>query len=315
MQGKIRGDRGAEDHLPARTGMPHGKLPGVQELTRKVRAASVNAISGDGVSEVFEVDAYLVRASGLRLAFEKAESSVTGEQFPRGLGRPGAGPVGNRHAFAVDRVARDGAGDHAGRGPGFAADDGEVSFPRGAFGELPGEGRVRGIVFRHEDAPARVFVQAVHHAGAQGMASVGKLARVVQQGIDQSARPVARCGVHNEARRFVQANEVLVLVDDVEGDFLRLRGGVRGFGRRFLRVHFIARTDGMRGLGRGAIDRNEPAGNGALPACAAHVRPSSGQPTVEARRGVFGNSAAGHERNAGGFPAAAQGLPWRSLPR
>jgi len=120
--------------------MPDREFPGVKKLPRKIGATAVNAIAGHGVSEVLEVDAYLVGAAGFRAALEEAD------------------------ALPVDRVTRDGRGDHAGRGARFAANNGQVSFLRGALGELFGQRSVRRVVFRHEYATACVFVQTMHHA-------------------------------------------------------------------------------------------------------------------------------------------------------
>lgn len=144
--------------------MPDREFPCVKKLPRKIGAAAVNAIAGHGVSEVLEVDAYLVGAAGFRAALEETESSVARHEFPRCFGRAGSGAVRNGHALPVDRVTRDGRGDHAGRGARFAANNGQVSFLRGALGELFGQRSVRGVVFRHEYATARVFVQTMHHA-------------------------------------------------------------------------------------------------------------------------------------------------------
>lgn len=136
----------------------------MKKLPRKIGAAAVNAIAGHGVSEVLEMDAYLVGAAGFRTALEEAESPVARHEFPCGFGGAGSGAVRNGHALPVDRVTRDGRSDHASRGARFAANDSQVSFLRGALGELFGQRGVCGVVFRHENATARVFVQTVHHA-------------------------------------------------------------------------------------------------------------------------------------------------------
>ncbi|HYK42409.1 MAG TPA: pseudouridine synthase, partial [Thermoanaerobaculia bacterium] len=46
-------------------------------------------------------------------------------------------------------------------------------------------------------------------------------AHVVEQRVDESARAVARRGVHHEPRRLVDGEEVSVFVEDREGNVLR----------------------------------------------------------------------------------------------
>jgi hypothetical protein len=58
----------------------------MEKLPRKIGSTAVNAIAGDRMSEVFEVNAYLVGAACFGAAFEEAQLPVAGHQFPGGLG-------------------------------------------------------------------------------------------------------------------------------------------------------------------------------------------------------------------------------------
>lgn len=265
--------------------MSYLEFPRVEKLARVVGAAAVDAVACDGMTQMFQVDADLVRPARARTAFQQAEFSVGGHDFPCRLGRTGPGPVRDRHALAVNRVARDGAIDHAGRGAGFAPNNSQVGFSRAAIGKLRGQSSVCGVVFCHEDAPARVFVQPVHHARTHGMTAGGKLSRVVKQGVDQRARPVSGCGMDDEAGRLVEADEIVVFVEDFDGNILRHGVAVRLRGWRFLRTDFVSRVHGGRGFGSRTVERDQTGADGPLPASAAHLRPCLGQPTVEARGG------------------------------
>lgn len=294
------------------------ELPRVEELAGVVGAAPVDAVTGDGMPQMFEMDTDLVRPARAGTAFKQAEFSIGGHDFPCRLGCAGTGPVRYRHALAVDRVARDGPIDHAGRGAGFAANHSQIGLPRAAVGELRSQRRVRSVVFCHEDAAACVFVQPVHHARTHGMTPRGKLGRVMQQGVDQCPRPIAGRGMDDEAGRFVEADEIVVLVEDFDRNVFRHGVAVRLRGRGFLGADFVSRVHGGRGFGSRTVDRDQTRADGPLPARAAHLRPCPGEPTVEARGGCLGDFLAGvggHCGNAVAYRPFAQGLPLRSFPR
>ena len=59
------------------------------------------------------------------------------------------------------------------------------------------------------------------HAVAGGELSLA----VKEQGVDQRPLLVARAGVHHHVFGFVDHQQVLVLVDDIQRDLLRLRQG------------------------------------------------------------------------------------------
>ncbi len=267
---------------------------------------------------MFEMHADLVRAPRFRPAFEKAQFSLRGEQTPRGLGRSRPLAMGHGHPLAVDRMPCDGGRDHAGRGARFPPHHREVNFLRGAFRELARQCGVGRVVFGQEDAAARVLVQPVHHARPRRGSSGREPAGVVQHGVDQGAGAIPHGGVHDQPRRFVQAEEILVFVEDFERDVLRLDFRAHFLRRRFLRAYLVARADARGGLGGRAIDLDQPRGDGALPARAAEVGPGLGQPAIEARGGLFGGFAPGwcaHVLNAGEDRPSAQGLPLPSFPR
>ncbi|MEY3480832.1 MAG: hypothetical protein RIQ71_1607 [Verrucomicrobiota bacterium] len=298
--------------------MRYGQFPGMQQLARKIGAAPVDPVAGDGMSEVFQMDADLVRATGFRPAFEQTQLAVCGDELPRGFRRARAGPVGHSHSLAVHRMAGNGSGDDTCRGAGFAPDHGEIGFSCSALRELQCQRGMRGVVFRHENATAGVLVQAMHDTGAKRMATRRKFSRVVQQRVNQRPSPVAHGGVDNQPRRFVEADEIVVLVQYFERDVFRLRVRACFNCRRFLRANIVARPQRLRCARRGTVDRNESCGDGALPTGAADIRPDFGKPAIKAGYGLFGGLTAdlgGHEVNAEEDRAIAQGLPLPMTPR
>ena len=232
---------------------------------------------------MFQMHADLVGAAGFGTALEEREVSRRFQHAPCGLGLAGPGAAADGHALAVHGVAGDGAVHGTGRGAGAAADHGEVSFFRGALGELPGERGVGGIVFRDQDATAGVLVETVDDSRSQGVAARGDEAAVVEDGVDQRALPVTRGGMDNEAGRLVQAEQVVVLVEDVERDVLGhgLHRRRRGRGRHGLDA--VARSHGIGRAGGGAVQFDQAGGERFLPAGAAELRPLRREPAVEPR--------------------------------
>ena len=161
---------------------------------------------------------------------------------------------------------------------------------RGAFGELLGEVGEGAVVFGHEDAAAGVLIETVHDAGAERVATGGHGAAVVEDGVDQRALPMPGGGVDDEPGGFVEAEQVIVLIENVERDILGLNvGGSDGLGRN-LCVDAVAFPHGIGSAGGVAIDADESSGERFLPAGAAELRPLFGQPAVEARGSEVGGA-------------------------
>ena len=233
--------------------MVDGDTPSVEQLARMVGPAAIGAVTRDGMAEVFQMHADLVRAAGFRAAFEERKVSLGSQHAPSGLGFARVGAPADSHALAMDRVPCDGAVDDTGRGAGASAHDGEIRFARRAVGKLARESGVRGIIFRDEDATAGVLVETVDDAGAQDMTAGGNARAMVEDRVDQRALPVTRGGMDDEAGRLVQTKQVLVLVDDVEGNVLG-RGQRRRFRRRWRRgLDVVSRGHGIGRTGDGVI--------------------------------------------------------------
>lgn len=269
--------------------MGDGEFPSVEELPRKVGAPAVGAVAGDGVAEVLQMHADLVGASGLGAAFNERKVSAGEKNAPEGFGGAGAGTLAYAHALAMDGMAGDGAGDAAGGGSGASAHDGEISFAGGAIGELLGEVLVGEFIFRHEDAAAGVLVQTVDDAGAEGVAALADGSAVVEDGVDEGAVPMTDGGMNDEASGFVEAEEVGVLIQNLERDVFGAGLDGRGFGFGRTGEDAIAGVDGIGGAGGLVIDGDKTGGEGFLPAGAADLRLLRGEPAVETRGGGLGH--------------------------
>lgn len=86
---------------------------------------------------------------------------------------------------------------------------------------------MRMFVFSHDQQSGSVFVQTVDNARPSLGPDASEAPHVVEQGIDQRSRPVSVRRMHHHTRGFVQDNEIIILINDVQGDVLRfcsLRG-------------------------------------------------------------------------------------------
>ena len=112
------------------------------------------------------------------------------------------------------------------------------------------------VALGDEEDARGVAVEAVDDAGAELAADAGEVADVVEQGVDEGARAVAGRGMHDDARRLVDRDQVLVLVEDRERDRLGLdRDGAR---LRHLDRDVLAGAHRPRGPGRVPATRTAP---------------------------------------------------------
>jgi hypothetical protein len=133
-----------------------------------------------------------------------AEDTECGEGF--------AAPVGDGHFLSVDFVSGDGCGDFSVGDAGATLDECEVGFFDLACGELGGDGGLGGVGFRNEEAAACFLVEAVNDAGSLDAADHGEAAEVMDERVDDRAGRVSRARVNDEAGRFVEDDEVGILV-------------------------------------------------------------------------------------------------------
>ena len=135
---------------------------------------------------------------------------------------------------------------------------------------------------RHQQAGG-VLVQPVHDPRPLDAADPGQAAAaMVQQGIDQRAPLVARRGVHHHSGRFVDDNQMLILMDDIERDILR---NWRSFNRR--RHHHLDLVAGVQFFAslhhRLLVDADPSVCNERLKSRPRHIRRLAGQKSVQPR--------------------------------
>lgn len=224
------------------------QLVGVEHLAGKGDAevaegfaASVLLVSSNGVADVGEMHADLMRSAGqgldaqVRGVIEALQDAIAGECFSS-LGG------GGDHLFSVLAAAGDMRLDESAFFGRRSDDNSAVFLVNRAGLELLCEPVVCHIVLSHDDAAGGVLIQPVNNAGAKRMPASGKLSAVGEQRVDKGVRRITCCWVHDETRGFVDHDEVIVFVKDVEGDVL-------GFESGFLRRR-KNRFDSITGLDR-----------------------------------------------------------------
>ena len=135
-----------------------------------------------------------------------------------------------------------------------APDEGHIAAPHRAgaavVGELLGQRFVRAVVLGRHHQPGGVLVEPVHDARAPTPPMPERLgAAMGDQRVDQRAGLVAGGGMHHQALRLVDDDDVVVLKDDIERDILAL--GLGGDGLRHVDCDRIAGGDMISGVADG----------------------------------------------------------------
>src|SRR6185312_10952286 len=146
----------------------------------------------------------------------------------------------NRHFLAVARAAPDVAGNLARERARHAPDDRPIksAYPaRRESGREAGMG-VGGLGDHHQ--PARILVETMDDPRPLHAADAGKtVAAMRKKGVDESPIEISRGRMDDEARRLIEHDEIVILVADVKGEWLRRRP-IR-YRRRDLDQEYLAR--------------------------------------------------------------------------
>ena len=86
----------------------------------------------------------------------------------------------------------------------------------GVLGELLRETLVGRIIFRRDEYAGCPAVEAMNDPGPEHPANSGEVATMMEQRVDQRTAWMARCGMNNDARSFVDYDEIRVLVEHYE---------------------------------------------------------------------------------------------------
>src|SRR6266850_690151 len=136
--------------------------------------------------------------------------------------RKGAAPsTHNRHPRAVTWVAGDGLIDTAGVSLKAAMDQGDIGLEHCAVAELLGQVFKGAFGFRDHQQSGSIPIQTVHNTWTHGSGARGQLLEVIGKSICECTGMYSRCWMDYQASRFVNDEQEIVLVDDVNWHIFR----------------------------------------------------------------------------------------------
>ncbi len=224
----------------------------------KLRGAAVKRVAEDRMFEGGEVHTNLMRASGVELDFDERGGTKLLEDGPVGAGIAGvcgfAGRPGG-HSYAALGIAGDGKFDGAFCSGEFSLDEREIGFLNGTRAKGFGKFGVREIVFGDEDCAARIFVEAMNDSRAQRVAALRERLATAEKRVDERAARVPCSGVNGHASGFVDDDELVVLIKNIERDGFGF--GFKRWTRLGLNGDALAAFEFLAGFGGLAVDLDE----------------------------------------------------------
>jgi hypothetical protein len=146
-----------------------------------------------------------------------------------------------------------------------------------------------GVVLGHKDHAGSFLVEAMDDAWTQGIARLGKRLTATEERVDERAGDCASASVNGHASGFVDDDDVLVFVKDIERDGFGF--GADGRAPGDFESDFFATAKMERAFLCGiAIDLDETGFDQFLDASAAELGALGGDEAVEARAGIGGGS-------------------------
>jgi hypothetical protein len=265
-RGEVGGQRRLEAQPRAGDRVIELEQRGVQRLAAErrcdrgqwARRPAVQRIAEQRPAVVGGVDPDLVGAAGLqpepdqRRAGEWLDHGPVGDRRLAG-GDPGREPLAIGRVTAVQGAQRAGGRRRRRGGDAEVLADDATGLATALGGERRAERRVRAIALGDDHRAAGVLVEPVDDAGAERAADPAEVPAMKQQRVDQRAAGMSGRGMHDQAGRLVDGDQVGVLVQHGErqvlGDQLDRLGG------RDVDLDRVAGAHPLAGLGdRRAMD-------------------------------------------------------------
>jgi len=100
---------------------------------------------------------------------------------------------------------------------------------------------MRSVVFRDNNAAARLLIETMHDTGPLFSTNTGKIRAMMQERVNEGVFALARARMNNEAGGFINDDQVAVLEQNVEWDRLGLT--VDPGRRRLRQIDLISEAD------------------------------------------------------------------------
>ena len=123
--------------------------------------------------------------------------------------------------------------------------------------QLPGQSPMCCIIFGHDKATARLFVETMNDAGTLFSTDSRQRDAVIEQRIYQSVLAMAYPGVNHESRRLIDDDEIVIFEENLKRD--RLWQSLGLFRRWFGEINLIVAADNLAGPANRAVESNKPA--------------------------------------------------------
>ena len=267
---------------------------GVQSLPGKVgkdgrgasAATAIGGVADQRMTDMGKVHPDLMRSSGFQPAVDQAGDRAQDPCLQLVVSSRRLAARGNhRHLLPVPRVASDVAFDPALGRTRHPPDHCLVGPIDRAVGELPGKAGQDGLGLGGDHQARSVLVQPVDDPRSSLAADAGKaLAAMGDQRIHQCAVRIAGGGVDDQAGRFVDHDQILVLEDDFQRHRLRRGRSVGRLGKDD--GENLARPGLVRGLCRSSPDRDLSRLDQSLDSASRKLRQPACQRAVDAFAGL-----------------------------
>src|SRR4030095_16023349 len=109
-----------------------------------------------------------------------------------------------------------------------SVDKGQICFLDRTILKRPAQPRMSPIVFSHNEKAGGPFVDPVDDPGPGFAARAGQAMELEHQAVNESALARSRARMDNQAGRFLDDSQIVIFVDNFEGDILGLQTGPAG---------------------------------------------------------------------------------------
>lgn len=127
----------------------------------------------------------------------------------------------------------------------------QINLFNGAFSKLCRQPPVRVVGFGNNQATARFFVESMDNSGSLFAADPREFGEMMEQCVHQCVLPLTSSGMNHESCRFVDHDQLFILIKNIERDRFRLI--VDLFWRWLVNFNPVSGPDDIAGPGRQPI--------------------------------------------------------------
>ena len=181
-------------------------------------AAAVHVISNNRMANRCEVDPDLMRPAGMKTS---AQEIGAGEARKPEKIRPCVLPcTDDRHALSVSRVARDWLVHRESIGSKVAPGHRRVPPSDTPRRDCRAQSAVGELGASYDQQPGSILVEPMDQPSALWGAPGSQLSSAPDKGIYEGSGPVAGGGMNDHSSRLVHDEQIVILINDVDGDVL-----------------------------------------------------------------------------------------------